>query len=109
MTENFYSLLAGRLRQARALKGWSQDELGRRAGISVFKVNRTERGSRRVTIADLIAISTATNLPLTWFLSNDEQTPPIPQGQRPRGDLPAEALDEILGFIQDVKARYRIR
>ncbi len=36
-----------RLRELRERRGWSQAELGRRAGVSASTVNRAERGETR--------------------------------------------------------------
>jgi transcriptional regulator with XRE-family HTH domain len=46
-----------RLTELRGAKGWKQRELSRRAGIDPGRLSRMERGVARVTVAELIRLS----------------------------------------------------
>jgi HTH-type transcriptional regulator/antitoxin HipB len=49
-----------RLRELRERKGWSQAELGRRAGVAASTINRAERGeTRTLSLDNLEKIATA--------------------------------------------------
>jgi transcriptional regulator with XRE-family HTH domain len=47
------------VREFRLRRGWSQAELGRRAGVAASVVNRAERGETRLTLDNLEKIARA--------------------------------------------------
>jgi transcriptional regulator with XRE-family HTH domain len=53
------SPIALRVRELRERKGWSQAELGRRAGVHHSIVNRAERGVTDLSLSTLDKLATA--------------------------------------------------
>lgn len=56
MKELDYSAIGKRIRQVRKAKGWSQDELARKAGISMSFLGHIERGSRIMSLETFAGI-----------------------------------------------------
>jgi len=55
------SELGNRIREARKLLGWSQEELALRADLDRSYVGGIERGSRNITISTLCQVARALN------------------------------------------------
>jgi transcriptional regulator with XRE-family HTH domain len=84
MSPNYNRVAAARLRQARQLKGWTQAEaaerlekyLGARWSPTVFsQVESSASEDRRLRRFDadvLVAISKMFDLPVSWFLTEDD-------------------------------------
>jgi len=61
--------LAGRLRQARQHKGWSQVELSKRSKVHHMAISRLERGEKQdVTGATLRKLALALEVTSDWLL-----------------------------------------
>ena len=56
--------LGSRLRDLRAVRGWTQEELARRAGLSKSYLSRIEDGDRQPSLASLLSLSQAFDVPL---------------------------------------------
>jgi transcriptional regulator with XRE-family HTH domain len=80
-----YEEIGRRIRQARESAGMTQEELGRRLGISGVALGHYERAARSVGIADLERIAEILRRPVTWFL----HTP------RPWNNLVEEAYAQV--------------
>jgi transcriptional regulator with XRE-family HTH domain len=65
-----YEQIGRRIRQARESAGLTQEEMGRRLGVSGVAVGHYERAARAVGIADLERISEILHRPMAWFLHN---------------------------------------
>lgn len=63
-----YQEIGRRIRQARETAGLTQEELGRRLGISGVAVGHYERAARAVGIAELERIAEILRRPIAWFL-----------------------------------------
>ncbi len=61
-----------RVRKHRKKKGWTQQELADRAGVSKQSISAYERGSRAGTVPLLRKIATAFEVPLAELLSQEE-------------------------------------
>lgn len=73
MKELDYSAMGKRIRQVRKVKGWSQDELARKAGISMSFLGHIERGSRIMSLETFASICAALNAgadELLWGMAN---------------------------------------
>ncbi len=85
---------AGRkLREARTMRGLSQDELGKRLDhpVTFQQVQKYERGENRISVSRLYEFAAALQLPLMYFLpEQDIETIPL--------QTPQEA--ELLGCFQ---------
>lgn len=51
-----YKKLGMRIRQIRKVKGWSQDELSKRCGISMSFLGHIERGTRIMSLETFVSI-----------------------------------------------------
>ncbi len=56
MRELDYGKIGMRIRQVRKAKGWSQDELAKRCGISMSFLGHIERGSRVMSMDTFVSI-----------------------------------------------------
>lgn len=56
MKELDYSRMGMRIRQIRKAKGWSQDELAKKCGISMSFLGHIERGTRIMSLETFVAI-----------------------------------------------------
>lgn len=72
--------LAGRIGQARRFKGYTQQELADRVGISLRAYQNWERGTNDPTVGGLRRISMATGFPLIWFIEDHDTDDHDPHG-----------------------------
>lgn len=56
MRELDYGKMGMRIRQVRKAKGWSQDELAKRCGISMSFLGHIERGTRIMSLETFVSI-----------------------------------------------------
>ncbi len=56
MKELDYGRMGMRIRQVRKAKGWSQDELAKRCGISMSFLGHIERGTRIMSLETFVSI-----------------------------------------------------
>lgn len=62
-------IIGANVKKARLAKGFSQEELARMLGVSVFTVSRLERGAvRRISVNKLHTIADALNVDLSVLL-----------------------------------------
>lgn len=59
MKELDYGKMGTRIRQVRKVKGWSQDELAKRCGISMSFLGHIERGTRIMSLETFVSICEA--------------------------------------------------
>lgn len=64
VADNTLVELGNRIREARKLVGWSQEELALRADLDRSYVGGIERGSRNITISTLCQLAKALDLDL---------------------------------------------
>lgn len=64
LTRAEMSLLSVRLRDLRMGRGWTQDELAQRAGLSKSYLSRSEDGERQPSLASLLSLAQAHGVPL---------------------------------------------
>ncbi|MDF1585358.1 helix-turn-helix domain-containing protein [Marinimicrococcus flavescens] len=85
-----------RLRDLRALRGISQEELARSLGIAFQQVQKYERGQNRIGASRLVEIAHILGVPASDFLSGI--VPPPAAGQAPG---PGLAEGGAPGFVYD--------
>lgn len=68
-------LVAKRLRQARIDAGLTQEELGRRLGISAVSISDRERGVTEISAEELKRIARILAKPTEWFYGTDSVSP----------------------------------
>ena len=59
MKELDYTKMGMRIRQVRKAKGWSQDELAKKCGISMSFLGHIERGTRIMSLETFVSICSA--------------------------------------------------
>ncbi len=59
MKETDYGKIGMRIRQVRKVKGWSQDELAKKCGISMSFLGHIERGTRIMSLETFVNICRA--------------------------------------------------
>lgn len=59
MKELDYDSMGMRIRQVRKAKGWSQDELAKKCGISMSFLGHIERGSRIMSLETFVSLCAA--------------------------------------------------
>lgn len=59
MRELDYGKMGNRIRQVRKAKGWSQDELAKKCGISMSFLGHIERGTRIMSLETFVSICQA--------------------------------------------------
>lgn len=77
MKELDYGKMGTRIRQVRKLKGWSQDELASRCGISMSFLGHIERGTRVMSLETFVNICGALDAgadELLWGVTNPSET-----------------------------------
>lgn len=74
MRTDIYSILGASVRAYRAKLGWSQEELGERAGLHPSYVGQIERGTKKISLATLNKLSAALKVRMADLL---RETPPV--------------------------------
>ena len=64
-----------KLRSMRIIRGWSQEELARRLGISRSAVGNYEQGTREPGFEELEAIADVFNCTIAFLIENDRVGP----------------------------------
>ncbi len=74
MRELDYGKVGTRIRQLRKVKGWSQDNLAKRCGVSMSFLGHIERGTRIMSLETFVSICEALDAgadELLWGVVND--------------------------------------
>jgi transcriptional regulator with XRE-family HTH domain len=82
--------LGQRLRALRKQKGFSQERLGRRAGLSGKFIGEVERGEKSISVDSLYHIATALETPLRDLIDVRADK---------RGAVPSEEAEKIFALI----------
>ncbi len=84
--------VGGRVRAGRTLIGMSQEELGKRAGLTFQQIQKYEKGRDRITASRLWQFSLILGQPISWFFEG------IGEQKRKVEDLLAKR--ETLQFVR---------
>jgi transcriptional regulator with XRE-family HTH domain len=96
LTTTLEPTLAGRVKQIRAMKGWSQADLGARAGCSRQTIMKLEAGSRAIQLRVLVAIAEALGVgvsDLVGIVSEQRRALPPEEELRRRTALRAQLAE----------------
>ena len=77
MRELDYAKIGIRIRQVRKVKGWSQDELAKKCGISMSFLGHIERGTRIMSLETFVSICSALDTgadELLWGVAHPSDT-----------------------------------
>jgi transcriptional regulator with XRE-family HTH domain len=110
MTPDAKTELGGRIREARASKGWKQRELASEVEVEPITVSRWERGATTPDLDVLRLVADATGKPLSYFVAGPDEAPAsgtaddaVRKLERAADRLSAEA-DRIAGLLDEVRA-----
>jgi transcriptional regulator with XRE-family HTH domain len=110
MTPDTKAELGGRIREARASKGWKQRELASEVEVEPITVSRWERGATTPDLDVLRLVAEATGKPLSYFVAGAEKEPSagaaddaVRKLERAADRLSAEA-DRIAALLDEVRA-----
>lgn len=93
-------LLGENIRHVRKIKGLTQEELAKKAGMSTMSIRRYENGERIITVAALKRIATALNIPY-WNLISDPK-PGEADGYNIWQEVLQDYLDSENQMVQDI-------
>lgn len=77
MKEIDYGKMGKRIREIRKMRGWSQDELAKKCGISMSFLGHIERGTRIMSLDTFVSICTALHAgadELLWGVAGPSDT-----------------------------------
>jgi transcriptional regulator with XRE-family HTH domain len=111
MTPHAKAELGGRIREARASKGWKQRELASEVEVEPITVSRWERGATTPDLDVLRLVAEATGKPLSYFVAGPKEQVTSEEGgedvvrklESAAERLNAEA-DRIAGLLDEVRA-----
>jgi transcriptional regulator with XRE-family HTH domain len=110
MTNKAKVELGGRIREARASKGWKQRELASEVEVEPITVSRWERGATTPDLDVLRLVAEATEKPLSYFVAGEtDQTAAsgadatIRKLEEAADRLNAQA-DRLAGLFDEVRA-----
>lgn len=93
-----------KVREARAAKGMSQEQLGKILGVSFQQVQKYEKGTNRIGSSRLYDIAKALDTPVTYFFDGIEDAP-ADQKALPRRTI---ELAKRIDSIQDDNIRSQV-
>lgn len=109
MRELDYGRVGMRIRQVRKVKGWSQDELARRCGISMSFLGHIERGTRIMSLETFVNICGALEADADELLWGEVRPSDAvldlwaPSGQKPDGGKHRDA-DSYALYVKIMKS-----
>ena len=102
---------ATKLKGLREIRGWSQEELAKRLGVSRSKIGNYEQGTREPDFESLEAIADIFNCPVSYLLVDNH--PVIPQQTMDYAiklaNLPVMARAEVMNFIDYLEEKEKKR
>jgi XRE family transcriptional regulator, regulator of sulfur utilization len=90
MEKNIYKILGDAVRAYRTHAGWSQEELGERAGLHPSYIGQIERCVKKVSIATLQKLSAALKVTISDLLQ-----------EKPFSSTPSSWETKLAGIIRD--------
>jgi transcriptional regulator with XRE-family HTH domain len=69
------AVIGQRIRKARHLRGWSQEDLAQRLGVTFQQLQKYENAANRVTASRLYQIAKILNLPVAYFFGERNVIP----------------------------------
>lgn len=100
-----YSSLGARIRRERVLRGWTQEQLAEKAGISLSFLGHIERGTRKASLETLVALCNALEVGMDALLAGSLTSKPGLHAGDLRGKKKI-ALQEILKSVEEALATW---
>lgn len=113
MTSEGRKELGGRIREARAARGWKQRELASEVEVEPITVSRWERGATTPDLDVLRLVAGATGKPLSYFVAEESEPAAVPPGDEAvrrleeAADRLAAQADRIAALLEEVRAELR--
>ena len=113
MTPQGKKELGGRIREARANRGWKQRELASEVEVEPITVSRWERGATTPDLDALRLVADATGKPLSYFVADESDSAAAPRGEEAvrrleqAADRLAAQADRIAALLEEVRAELR--
>ncbi len=63
-----FKVIGQRIREARNLKGWTQEKLSEEINVTIVYISRIERGSTQVNLKRLVQIGNALNCSIEYLI-----------------------------------------
>ncbi len=108
MQEADYTTIGMRIRQVRKVKGWSQDELAKKCGISMSFMGHIERGTRIMSLDTFVSICVALGADadeLLWGVAHPSENRLTDMWGRPEGkNRDSEHTDSYSMYIRIMKS-----
>ncbi len=95
-----YSTLGTRIRRERILRSWTQEQLAKKADISLSFLGHIERGTRKASLETLVALANVLDVSMDELLLGSLKHKP----RHHAGQLPVKqqtALQEILRTVEE--------
>jgi transcriptional regulator with XRE-family HTH domain len=86
-----------KLREARLLKGWSQQDLGKEIGLEQTSYSRKERGVSSIRPEEWVRLAKAVELPIEAIKENENLA------KASLDIVPKEVLEPLLKYIQKLE------
>ena len=104
-------VVGARIRALRLQRGWTQEELGGRAGLDFTTIGGAERGQKSLSLTSLTRVAAALGIEVAWLLREEESETGSAECEGPieelRGlvkDLPPEELRHVLGLVKAARS-----
>ena len=95
-----------RIRLYRKMKHITQEELGKKIGVSQMAITHYECGNRKTSIEQIRKIASALNVSVGELIGTEQEAP---KEQQKETNLPKREVMELLEHIEDEKALIRIK
>lgn len=90
-----------RIREARKARGWSLDDLSRRAGISVAQLSKLENGRATFRVPALMKLGKGLDRPVSYFVQADSEMPRCLGTLVPASDAEFRAIDYFAELVSE--------
>lgn len=108
MRELDYGRMGMRIRQVRKVRGWSQDELAKKCGISMSFLGHIERGTRIMSLETFVSICAALDTgadELLWGVASSSGTvQELWEPEEKREDGRKKDMDNYSMYIRIMKS-----
>lgn len=97
-----------RVKLARKISGWSQQQLGDATGITFQQIQKYERGQNRISASRLVEIAKALNKPIAYFYGDENAIAGMDDALlAPLKNLSPQDAAKLLGFLDKAETKQR--
>jgi len=105
--QSHYTLIGQRIREARKACRLTLQQLACSLGVRASTVDRWEKGSRRISVADLQAIADLLCFPYQWFLAIETPQADVIPALRADSTLSPQDRRTLEELVRFYRSRYR--